>query len=59
MTAGISGTDVDDTGKTPVETAFEQNQEGCMLKLIQAKVKMPWVRAQVTSVGDEFEVVLN
>ena len=34
MTAGISGTDVDGTGKTPVQTAFEQNQEGCMLKLI-------------------------
>ena len=59
MTAGISATDVDGTGKTPAETAAANNQEGCLLKLIQAEVKMPEVGAQVTSVGDEIEVVMN
>ena len=56
---GIDVTAADGREMTPAKTAAENNQEGCMLKLFKAEVKMPEVGAQVTSVGDQFEVVMD
>ena len=55
---GIDVTVEDGTGKTPVGIAFHQNQGECMCKLIHANLRMSDFKVQVTSVGNEVEVVI-
>ena len=54
-----AGARQDSEGNSPAQRAIQLNQEGCLLKIIKAKVKIPEVRAQVTSNGDEIEVVMD
>ena len=54
-----AGARQDSEGNSPAQRAIEFNQEGCLLKTIKANVKIPEVRAQVTSVEDQFEVVMD
>ena len=50
---------VDSQGTTAAQMVIEENQQEFMKKMINAKFKMPKIRAKVTSVGDEIEVLLN